>query len=170
MQGKMVNLTELLSHGKDESRQIGASYGLTDISDGNKQQEFSTFWRERLFDAPHHITYGTVRGFYGTNSQDQTAYFSPSSHYSAELNLSHDWVTWREYERSFKQHFEAGVGLYKQADYSAKPTYSLQYQHQWQLSRHGSSIMELVGNTILTMDMMNNIPTVFFGFEGRFNE
>lgn len=24
---------------KDESRQIGASYGLTDISDGNKQQE-----------------------------------------------------------------------------------------------------------------------------------
>ncbi len=28
---------------KDESRQIGASYGLTDISDGNKQQEFSTF-------------------------------------------------------------------------------------------------------------------------------
>ena len=94
---------------KDETRQIGASYGLTDISDGNKQQEFSTFWRERLFDAPHHITYGTVRGFYGTNSQDQTAYFSPSSHYSAELNLSHDWVTWREYERSFKQHFEAGV-------------------------------------------------------------
>lgn len=48
---------------KDESRQIGASYGLTDISDGNKQQEFSTFWRERLFAAPHHITYGTVRGF-----------------------------------------------------------------------------------------------------------
>lgn len=28
---------------KDESRQIGVSYGLTDISDGNKQQEFSTF-------------------------------------------------------------------------------------------------------------------------------
>ncbi|KHO16160.1 biofilm synthesis protein [Acinetobacter baumannii] len=120
---------------KDESRQIGASYGLTDISDGNKQQEFSTFWRERLFAAPHHITYGTVRGFFGSNSQDQTAYFSPSSHYSAELNLSHDWVTWREYERSFKQHFEAGVGFYKQADYSTKPTYSLQYQHQWQLSR-----------------------------------
>jgi hypothetical protein len=33
-------------------------------------------------------------------SQDETAYFSPSNHYSAELNLSHDWVTWREYERS----------------------------------------------------------------------
>ncbi|PJG68237.1 poly-beta-1,6 N-acetyl-D-glucosamine export porin PgaA [Acinetobacter seifertii] len=125
----------VLTWQKDESRQIGASYGLTDISDGNKQQEFSTFWRERLFAAPHHITYGTVRGFFGSNSQDQTAYFSPSSHYSAELNLSHDWVTWREYERSFKQHFEAGVGFYKQADYSTKPTYSLQYQHQWQLSR-----------------------------------
>ncbi|QNW95921.1 poly-beta-1,6 N-acetyl-D-glucosamine export porin PgaA [Acinetobacter seifertii] len=125
----------VLTWQKDESRQIGASYGLTDISDGNKQQEFSTFWRERLFAAPHHITYGIVRGFFGSNSQDQTAYFSPSSHYSAELNLSHDWVTWREYERSFKQHFEAGVGFYKQADYSTKPTYSLQYQHQWQLSR-----------------------------------
>ena len=28
---------------KDESRQIGASYGLTDISDGNKQQNFQHF-------------------------------------------------------------------------------------------------------------------------------
>ncbi|WP_303297596.1 poly-beta-1,6 N-acetyl-D-glucosamine export porin PgaA [Acinetobacter pittii] len=153
---------------KDESRQIGASYGLTDISDGNKQQEFSTFWRERLFDAPHHITYGTVRGFYGSNSQDETAYFSPSNHYSAELNLSHDWVTWREYERSFKQHFEAGVGLYKQADYSARPTYSLQYQHQWQLSRTWH-LNYGVGWQYHPYDGHDEQHTYgIFGFEGRF--
>ncbi|MEQ1152364.1 poly-beta-1,6 N-acetyl-D-glucosamine export porin PgaA [Acinetobacter pittii] len=153
---------------KDESRQIGASYGLTDISDGNKQQEFSTFWRERLFDAPHHITYGTVRGFYGSNSQDETAYFSPSNHYSAELNLSHDWVTWREYERSFKQHFEAGVGLYKQADYSARPTYSLQYQHQWQLSRTWQ-LNYGVGWQYHPYDGRDEQHTYgIFGFEGRF--
>ncbi len=153
---------------KDESRQIGASYGLTDISDGNKQQEFSTFWRERLFDAPHHITYGTVRGFYGSNSQDETAYFSPSNHYSAELNLSHDWVTWREYERSFKQHFEAGVGLYKQADYSARPTYSLQYQHQWQLSRTWQ-LNYGVGWQYHPYDGHDEQHTYgIFGFEGRF--
>ncbi|WP_151743184.1 poly-beta-1,6 N-acetyl-D-glucosamine export porin PgaA [Acinetobacter calcoaceticus] len=153
---------------KDESRQIGASYGLTDISDGNKQQEFSTFWRERLFDAPHHITYGTVRGFYGSNSQDQTAYFSPSNHYSAELNLSHDWVTWREYERSFKQHFEAGVGLYKQADYSARPTYSLQYQHQWQLSRTWQ-LNYGIGWQYHPYDGHDEQHTYgIFGFEGRF--
>ncbi|WP_151761071.1 poly-beta-1,6 N-acetyl-D-glucosamine export porin PgaA [Acinetobacter seifertii] len=153
---------------KDESRQIGASYGLTDISDGNKQQEFSTFWRERLFAAPHHITYGTVRGFFGSNSQDQTAYFSPSSHYSAELNLSHDWVTWREYERSFKQHFEAGVGLYKQADYSTKPTYSLQYQHQWQLSRTWQ-LNYGIGWQYHPYDGHAEQHTYgIFGFEGRF--
>ncbi|ENW10868.1 poly-beta-1,6 N-acetyl-D-glucosamine export porin PgaA [Acinetobacter pittii] len=153
---------------KDESRQIGASYGLTDISDGNKQQEFSTFWRERLFDAPHHITYGTVRGFYGSNSQDETAYFSPSNHYSAELNLSHDWVTWREYERSFKQHFEAGVGLYKQADYSARPTYSLQYQHQWQLSRTWQ-LNYGIGWQYHPYDGHDEQHTYgIFGFEGRF--
>lgn len=153
---------------KDESRQIGASYGLTDISDGNKQQEFSTFWRERLFDAPHHITYGTIRGFYGSNSQDQTAYFSPSNHYSAELNLSHDWVTWREYERSFKQHFEAGVGLYKQADYSARPTYSLQYQHQWQLSRTWQ-LNYGIGWQYHPYDGHDEQHTYgIFGFEGRF--
>jgi len=153
---------------KDESRQIGASYGLTDISDGNKQQEFSTFWRERLFAAPHHITYGTVRGFYGSNSQDQTTYFSPSSHYSAELNLSHDWVTWREYERSFKQHFEAGVGLYKQADYSTKPTYSLQYQHQWQLSRTWQ-LNYGIGWQYHPYDGHDEQHTYgIFGFEGRF--
>ncbi|MCU4457035.1 poly-beta-1,6 N-acetyl-D-glucosamine export porin PgaA [Acinetobacter pittii] len=153
---------------KDESRQIGASYGLTDISDGNKQQEFSTFWRERLFDAPHHITYGTVRGFYGSNSQDETAYFSPSNHYSAELNLSHDWVTWREYERSFKQHFEAGVGLYKQADYSARPTYSLQYQHQWQLSRTWQ-LNYGVGWQYHPYDGHDEQHSYgIFGFEGRF--
>ncbi|QNX49944.1 poly-beta-1,6 N-acetyl-D-glucosamine export porin PgaA [Acinetobacter seifertii] len=153
---------------KDESRQIGASYGLTDISDGNKQQEFSSFWRERLFAAPHHITYGTVRGFFGSNSQDQTAYFSPSSHYSAELNLSHDWVTWREYERSFKQHFEAGVGLYKQADYSTKPTYSLQYQHQWQLSRTWQ-LNYGIGWQYHPYDGHAEQHTYgIFGFEGRF--
>ncbi|MEQ1343080.1 poly-beta-1,6 N-acetyl-D-glucosamine export porin PgaA [Acinetobacter seifertii] len=153
---------------KDESRQIGASYGLTDISDGNQQQEFSTFWREKLFAAPHHITYGTVRGFFGSNSQDQTAYFSPSSHYSAELNLSHDWVTWREYERSFKQHFEAGVGFYKQADYSTKPTYSLQYQHQWQLSRTWQ-LNYGIGWQYHPYDGHGEQHTYgIFGFEGRF--
>lgn len=158
----------VLTWQKDESRQIGASYGLTDISDGNKQQEFSTFWRERLFAAPHHITYGTVRGFFGSNSQDQTAYFSPSSHYSAELNLSHDWVTWREYERSFKQHFEAGVGFYKQADYSTKPTYSLQYQHQWQLSRTWQ-LNYGIGWQYHSYDgHAEQHAYGIFGFEGRF--
>jgi len=35
---------------------------------------------------------------------------------------------------------------------------------------HGKSIIELVGNTILTMDMMNSIPMVLSDLKGVFNE
>ena len=46
----------------NEARKAGAAYKLMDINDGNARQELSGFFKQQLFQAPHHITSATLRG------------------------------------------------------------------------------------------------------------
>ncbi|MEG1156824.1 MAG: poly-beta-1,6 N-acetyl-D-glucosamine export porin PgaA, partial [Acinetobacter sp.] len=105
---------------QNESRKAGATYQLTDIDDGNTRQEAAAYFMQQIYQAPHHITQATLRGYYGQNDDIAVDYFNPESNYSLEVGLAHDWMTWRNYDRHFSQHFEASVGTYKQTDFSAK--------------------------------------------------
>lgn len=153
---------------QNESRKAGAMYQLTDIDDGNTRQEAAAYVMQQIFQAPHHITQATLRGYYGQNDDIAADYFNPESNYSLELGLAHDWMTWRNYDRHFSQHFEVSAGTYKQSDYSAKAIYNLYYQHDWQLSRTWK-LNYGIGWGVHPYDGDSEERTYgVIGFEGRF--
>jgi biofilm PGA synthesis protein PgaA len=120
---------------KNESRKIGSQYQFTDIDDGNERHELGAYFKQRIQQSPHHITNMTLSGYYGKNKDVQVDYFNPKENSSIELKFDHDWVTWRDYDQNFTQHFEASAGSYSQNDYASKAIYNVFYGHDWQLSR-----------------------------------
>lgn len=119
----------------NESKKAALQYQATDISDGNLRQELSASYRQTLFSEPHHTTRAGVSAYYGKNSTDQVAYFSPKSSYSFGVDLNHDWLTWRDGEQSFTQQFAFSTGIYDQRHYSAKAIFDAHYSHLWQVTR-----------------------------------
>lgn len=153
---------------QNESRKAGATYQLTDIGDGNTRQEAAAYFMQQVYQAPHHITQASLRGYYGKNDDIAADYFNPESNYSLELGLAHDWMTWRNYDRHFSQHFEASAGTYKQKDYSADAIYNVYYQHEWQLSRTWK-LHYGIGWGVHPYDGDSEERTYgVIGFEGRF--
>lgn len=153
---------------QNESRKAGATYQLTDIDDGNTRQEAAAYFMQQVYQAPHHITQASLRGYYGKNNDIAADYFNPESNYSLELGLAHDWMTWRNYDRHFSQHFEASAGTYKQKDYSADAIYNVYYQHEWQLSRTWK-LHYGIGWGVHPYDGDSEERTYgVIGFEGRF--
>ena len=153
---------------QNESRKAGATYQLTDIDDNNTRQEVAAYFRQQIYQAPHHITQAILRGYYGQNDDVRVDYFNPESNYSLEVGLEHEWMTWRHYDRHFSQHFEASVGTYKQKDYSAEAIYNIYYQHDWQLSRTWK-LNYGIGWGIHPYDGDSEKRTYgVIGFEGRF--
>ncbi|MCC5763515.1 poly-beta-1,6 N-acetyl-D-glucosamine export porin PgaA, partial [Klebsiella pneumoniae] len=110
-------------------------YQAIDIDDGNLRQAYQAYFSQQFFQSPQHTSTATVTGYYGRNKAVQVDYFNPVSSHSIELNLQHDWLTWREYERDFKQHFELTLGTFKQKDFAHQPVYNFLYRHDWRISR-----------------------------------
>ena len=151
-----------------ESRQADAGYSYTKISDGNTRQDFFANYKQRIFQAAHHTTQAGFSAFLGKNRLDNVAYFSPKQSYSLAINLSHDWLTWRSYERHFNQNFSIDAGVFQQQDYASKPTFDVQYRHEWQLSRIWA-LHYGIGWRLHPYDGINEKQSyALFGFGGRF--
>lgn len=118
-----------------ESRSAYANLGLLAISDGNKRTSFSTGFTQRLQSSAHHITAGSIDLFANHNSRPGGPYFNPEDSRSASLRLQHDWLTWRRYEHSLTQHFDASIGVDWQTGYGSARSYDLLYRHDWRLAR-----------------------------------
>lgn len=152
----------------NESRRAGMSYQWTDSSDNNLRQEASVYARQRIFQAPHHLTDAQISGYWGRNRDIDTAYFNPARSHSVELSLFHDWMTWRNYDRHFNQHFEFTLGSFSQKNYHAKPIYAALYRHDWRVSRTWE-LQYGVGWQLHPYDGRNEKNTyAMLGFEGRF--
>lgn len=153
---------------QNESRKAGATYQLTDIDDGNTRQEFSTYFKQQIFQSPHHITNLALGGYYSQNDKVLVDYFNPEESYSAEMTLEHDWMTWRRYDQYFQQHFQATVGAFGQDGFSSKPIYNVFYEHDWKINRTWSLNYGIGWGThpYDGEDEKRTYGTV--GFEGRF--
>ncbi|ENX41017.1 poly-beta-1,6 N-acetyl-D-glucosamine export porin PgaA [Acinetobacter sp. NIPH 2100] len=153
---------------QNESRQAYAGYSYTDISDGNKRHDFFANYNQRVFQTAHHTTQAGFSTFLGKNHLDNVAYFSPKQSYSLAINLNHDWLTWRNYERHFNQNFSINAGMFHQQDYGSKPIFDAQYRHEWQLSRIWA-LHYGIGWKQHPYDGINEKQTyALFGFGGRF--
>jgi poly-beta-1,6 N-acetyl-D-glucosamine export porin PgaA len=133
LSGKSVNAK--INWQQNESRSAYGALSLLAISDGNKRLDFATGFTQRLFASPHHITSGGVDLFAERNSQPGGAYFNPANSESASLRLEHQWITWRDYDRSLTQYFKASAGYGWQAGFGASPVVDLFYEHKWKFSR-----------------------------------
>lgn len=127
----------------NESRQASFSYRMLDMTDNNRRQSFSAAGSQRVFASAHHITTAGVNLYYEKNSYEKNSlrnvsYFNPQQSQSVGLSLSHDWISWRQYERDFTQHFAVSGGVSRQSGYSHHPYVDFLYKHDWQLSRRWS--------------------------------
>jgi biofilm PGA synthesis protein PgaA len=79
-----------------------------------------------------------------------------------------EWLTWRRYQRSFKQRMAATVGQYWQAGYASGTSADLYYEHEWSWDdvkglRYG------LGHTFRPYDGKRDSRNYgSFGFYGRF--
>lgn len=120
---------------QNESRSAYLKFGLLDIDDGNRRKTIALGGSQRLLEGDYYVTTGGMDLYTESNSLVGAHYYNPSNTVSASVRVRHDWVTWREYERSLTQNFQASTGFSREADFGGAPMLDFLYQHSWQLSR-----------------------------------
>jgi biofilm PGA synthesis protein PgaA len=106
------------------------------FSDGNRRTSYAANWHERPYSAARWKFDTDVSISGSQSSRTDVAYFSPTNDFSAELTVAADWLTWRNYERTFKQQLALTAGTYKQSGYTNKPIVAVSYTQEWSRSRH----------------------------------
>ncbi|WP_410209995.1 poly-beta-1,6 N-acetyl-D-glucosamine export porin PgaA [Aquirhabdus sp.] len=153
---------------QSESRSAYLGLGVMDISDGNQRQMVSLGGSQRLFGGDHYVTTGGIDLYNEHNSQAGGVYYNPSQLFSAALRLQHDWVTWRDYDRSLTQNFQIATGISHEAGYRSAATIDLTYQHTWQLSREWKLHYGVLwGSHTYSGDREGRLAALL-GFEGVF--
>jgi biofilm PGA synthesis protein PgaA len=112
---------------------IGASQFRYD--DGNRREQVGVDAAQRLLARPHWLVDGLAgasvsRGSLGEDAQ----YFNPERDASASLGLRIENISWRRYERHFRQRLELGAGSYWQRDFGQHWVPSAAYRHLWRFA------------------------------------
>ena len=122
----------------NESLSAYANVGLLSIDDGNRRSSLGGGVTRRVYARAHHATDVGADLFFQQNSQPGGPYFNPERSASSSVRVDHDWITWRDYDRAFTQHFHAAVGVGYQSGFGNDPTVALRYEHRWDLDRRWS--------------------------------
>lgn len=117
----------------NESRRFDLSYARLDFSDGNLRNGVAASWSERWISAPRFHLDSKLSADGSRNSQQDVAYFSPSSDSSVGLALRGQWLNWKSDDRQFFQAVELSAGRYQQAGFGSGPEWSIRYEHRWDL-------------------------------------
>ncbi|MGL4233620.1 MAG: poly-beta-1,6 N-acetyl-D-glucosamine export porin PgaA, partial [Casimicrobium sp.] len=117
-------------------RSLSASVSHHDFSDDNRRWSYAARWRERPYSSARIKIDTDLSVFASSNSRSDVAYFSPKRDMSIEGNVSLDWLTWRNYDRSFKQLASLGAGIYRQFGFAQGAIFSASYMHEWTQARH----------------------------------
>ncbi|HLS55689.1 MAG TPA: hypothetical protein VK052_06410, partial [Zeimonas sp.] len=118
-----------------ESRRFAVGVGQLGFSDGNDRLAYWGSWFERWVSTPRWRFETTAWLGASRNSLDGTPYFSPSSDVTATVEAAGEWLTWRRYERSFRQRLAATLGSYGQEGFGTGSIVGVSYEHIWELDR-----------------------------------
>ena len=124
----------------NESRRIAADLSGYSFNDGNQRKSLAASWSERLYSGYGRTLDLQTAAYTSSNSLRDAVYFNPKRDVALSETLAVDWLTWRRYERSFKQSLELSVGTYRQQSgdlgnnqtYGWNPFYGVHYAHEWQ--------------------------------------
>jgi len=119
-----------------ERRKLGFAVSAMDFSDDNRRRGIGVSWFERWLSGPRWIFESTV-GIDGSENSLGTgaAYFNPPRDRSAWVNGTFDYLTFREYDRSFRQRIAVTLGDYWQSNFGGGGIKAIEYQHRWELGR-----------------------------------
>ncbi|WP_082559952.1 MULTISPECIES: poly-beta-1,6 N-acetyl-D-glucosamine export porin PgaA [unclassified Lysobacter] len=102
--------------------------------DGNDRDQLSLALDQRVLSRPHLLIDGLASIGSGRGSRDDAPYFNPSRDASVEFGVRFDHLTWRRYDRHFRQRLTLSSGAYWQQDYGTAWVPSLRYEHEWQFA------------------------------------
>lgn len=116
-------------------RNLNAGANYYRFTDGNERTALTGTWHERWISEPRHKLDMDLALYTSRNTRVDAPYFNPSADASADVTLHGEWLTWRNYERSFKQRLIGTAGAYWQRGYGTLPVLGVKYEHEWERQR-----------------------------------
>jgi len=120
----------------NESRKLSVGIATSNFADNNRRASANAAWFERWISGPRWMFETTLGGDASRNSLDTGAsYFNPKNDRSLWLTAAVENLTWRNYERSFRQRLALTGGHYWQQNYPSGSIEAIEYGHRWELER-----------------------------------
>lgn len=119
---------------RSEWWEIGGGVALQTLDDGNDVTSADLFGSYRLING---FTYKL--DLYGnagivSSTLEDPVYFSPESAFALSGGVRNTWRQFRRYDHMLVHRLSADVGLYDQQGFGSAPTWTLDYELEWQLS------------------------------------
>jgi biofilm PGA synthesis protein PgaA len=124
-----------------------ANIGLQRVlfSDGNQRAAISAAWDQRVWTSPRLQVNVSPEEWASSNSLDENRlYFNPKHDFSLGPRATFHWLTWRRYDRSFRQELSAYAAPYWQQNQGTGGAIAVSYAQHWKL---GESLGFLWGIT-----------------------
>ena len=135
-----------------ESRKFALAVANSDFSDDNQRNSVNGSWFERWYSGPQWMFETTLGADASRNSLETSVnYFNPSRDHSLWLTAAVENLTWRNYDRSFRQRLALTGGRYWQADYPAGAIEAIEYGHRWEVDRD-LSLRYAIGRSLRPYD------------------
>lgn len=114
-----------------ESRKAGADLVRIRFSDDNTRDAVRAWWTERWISGPVFKFDITLALSASGNSLAGAAYFNPERDREASVTFAGEWLSWRRYERAFRQRLALTGGHYAQKGFAGGAVADLRYEHEW---------------------------------------
>ncbi|OJA04744.1 poly-beta-1,6 N-acetyl-D-glucosamine export porin PgaA [Halomonas sp. QHL1] len=123
-----------LAYRRDERGAGAIGVMATDFDDSNLRQSVYGYWDQTLYHLDRWQINAEVQASASRNDEVEASYFNPERDASLAGVLSVDYEIPLDYRQSFIQTFSLGSGRYWQKDYDSENTWSVGYQHSWELA------------------------------------
>lgn len=123
-----------LAYRHDERGAGAIGLMATDFTDSNLRQSVYGYWDQILYHFDRWQVNGEIQASASRNDEVEASYFNPrrDANLGGVLSLSYELPL--DYRQSFTQTLSLGSGHYWQEDEDSENTWSVGYQHQWQLA------------------------------------
>jgi len=127
---------------QNESRRMSGAISWYDFNDGNQRVALNTSYVDRLVSRNGRTLDLTLSVYGSRNTLRDAVYFNPFHDAALAATLTWDWLTWRQYERTFNQRLTVTLGNYRQysygsprfdrvVDYGWNLFQDVRYEHEW---------------------------------------
>ena len=123
-----------VAYRKDERGAGAIGVMATDFEDSNLRQSVYGYWNQTLYHLDRWQVNGEVQASASRNDDVEASYYNPERDASLAGVLSVNYEIPIDYRQSFIQTVSLGSGRYWQEDFDSENTWSIGYQHSWELA------------------------------------